>query len=198
MTITIEALPSTEAMAANVRAFYSRASDSQIAEGMGWYRFWAKRIARLDSENPARAMAIFAILSPLNPLDRNWELTQLVYSTNGQLSSGYFKKQLAKARAIHNGEMPAIESSVSKSPVKTVAFFRNLMGDENAVTIDSWMLSAVFNYKFKKGDKFPSMSSVRNYNAIAEAVRIVAAELDIAPRELQAIVWIVVREMWGK
>ena len=66
-----------------------------------------------------------------------------------------------------------------------------------AVTIDSWMLKAVFNVNFKKGDKTPSMSSVRNYNSIVEAVRIVASELDIAPAELQAIVWVVIRDLWG-
>jgi len=184
-------------MMANIHHFYSLANDHQIAEGIGWYKTWSRKIAKLDPTNPRRAWAIFSILSPLNSVERNWELTKLIYATNGNLTSGYFRKQLAKANAIHNGELPAEESSISKTPVKTISFFRNFTGNMEAVTIDSWMLKAVFNVNFKKGDKTPSMSSVRNYNSIVEAVRIVANELDIAPAELQAIVWVVIRELWG-
>lgn len=68
---------------------------------------------------------------------------------------------------------------------KTNAFARAIAGDMDAVVVDVWMCRAA-----GLGKDAPN---VREYRAIAEAVRTVAAEYRMAPAVMQALLWIIVR-----
>lgn len=69
--------------------------------------------------------------------------------------------------------------------LKTNAFARAIAGDGNAVVVDVWMCRAA-----RLGKDAPNKGE---YNAIAEAVRTVAAEYGMTPAMMQAMIWIVVR-----
>lgn len=71
-------------------------------------------------------------------------------------------------------------------------FYRNLMGDPDAVTMDTWMARALMGKGLDVADSAPSqqaLSWVGGYDRMAEAVRQAAGQLGVDPRALQAIVW---------
>ena len=68
---------------------------------------------------------------------------------------------------------------------KTNAFARAIAGDMDAVVVDVWMCRAA-----GLGKDAPNK---REYRAIAEAVRTVAAEYRMDPAVMQALLWIIVR-----
>lgn len=68
---------------------------------------------------------------------------------------------------------------------KTNAFARNIAGDLNVVTIDVWMIRAA---GYNRADANKSM-----YELMSSVIVDMAAELEIAPAQLQALIWIMVR-----
>jgi len=69
--------------------------------------------------------------------------------------------------------------------LKTNAFARAISGDGNAVVVDVWMCRAAL-----LGKDAPNKGE---YNAIAQAVRTVAAEHSMTPAMMQALIWITIR-----
>ena len=80
--------------------------------------------------------------------------------------------------------------------LKTNAFARAIAGDTDAVVVDVWMCRAaglVWGDKSKKAGMMKDAPNKGEYQAIAEAVRTVAAEYSMTPAMMQAMIWIVVR-----
>ena len=68
---------------------------------------------------------------------------------------------------------------------KTNSFARNIAGDENAVTIDVWMMRSA---GFTK-----DTPTKTDYIKLSEAVETIAMETAMTPRTIQALIWIVFR-----
>ncbi len=80
--------------------------------------------------------------------------------------------------------------------LKTNAFARAIAGDGDAVVVDVWMCRAaglVWGDKSKKAGTLKDAPNKGEYQAIADAVRTVAAEYSMSPAIMQAMIWIVVR-----
>ena len=65
--------------------------------------------------------------------------------------------------------------------MKTNSFARNIAGDENAVTIDVWMMRAA-------GLNSDSPNKTQ-YKELSQAVTDVAIEYRMTPRAMQALIW---------
>lgn len=89
----------------------------------------------------------------------------------------------AKAWRIANGADPAL---VLGGP-KVRAFFANITGDHDAVTVDVWAARAA------EGRDNPNGPTGGRYAAIADAYRLAAASRGVSPRECQAAIWVHVR-----
>ena len=103
----------------------------------------------------------------------------------GNEPRGIFGHNLAKAEHIlasRNG----IAIDPATAP-KTWAFWQNLWHphDPQPVTLDSWMFRA---------HGLPDSTRLGTYQALADAYRAVAAELDLIPNQLQAIVWLHIKQ----
>ena len=68
---------------------------------------------------------------------------------------------------------------------KTNSFARNIAGDENAITIDIWMMRSAGIPK--------DSPSKKDYTQLSEAIEKIAMETAMTPRTIQALVWIVYR-----
>ena len=68
---------------------------------------------------------------------------------------------------------------------KTNAFARAIAGDQDAITIDVWMLKAA---GLDRNDTNKTI-----YAELSEAVRVVAEEFAMSARDMQALIWIVYR-----
>lgn len=77
-------------------------------------------------------------------------------------------------------------------PHKITNFYRNLSGDNNAVTIDSWMARGLMGKKGQLTDKASAeriLGSPGSYEKMSEAVKRAAAARGILPAEMQATIW---------
>lgn len=72
---------------------------------------------------------------------------------------------------------------------KVLSFQANLLGDKNAVTVDTWMMR-VFN--------MPSdVPSEKEYEEIAAATRKIAKKFGVTPAHMQAALWVGIKAMEG-
>ena len=101
--------------------------------------------------------------STFSRLDKAWRITQLIDPTAQQIL------------AVLNGP-------------KTCRFFRNITGDERAVTIDVWSKRIATG---GRDDSAPKPG--HDYDSLEQAYQIAAGRLGISPRDLQAALWCQVR-----
>jgi len=68
---------------------------------------------------------------------------------------------------------------------KTNSFARNIAGDENAITIDIWMMRSAGLTK--------DSPNKTDYTQLSKAVEKIAQETAMTPRTIQALIWVVYR-----
>jgi len=156
-------------------------TEADIAAAERWYEEageHAERIAwHLDSTLEVAACVI-AAFSPRQAWVRNLQHAY-TYAQGGTIPG--LRIWTVMADASLTGGFDAL-----KGP-KTNAFARNIAGDVDAVTIDSWMMRAA-------GMSGLDSPTVVQYRRIADAVRALAAELGMTPRGMQALIWLRIRD----
>ena len=91
------------------------------------------------------------------------------------------RNSVGKAERIWQGERPL---QVLSGP-KVRNFYRAMMGDENAMTVDRWMLRAV---------GWPTDTITNGqYDLVANAIRQASLGTGLTPAQYQAAVWVKVR-----
>lgn len=163
-------------------AIHAGADGAARLAGREWYPCqWrrCRRVARATGVTPHRAAAVFAALSPRVHVARAWDLTERACEYGG-LAVGHFEHTLRKVGLVLVGNPPL---GVLTGP-KTRAFYRNICGDTDAVTVDVWAARAV---------GLAPPGTPRQYDAMAAAYRSAAAVVGETPRDLQAIVWCATR-----
>lgn len=174
--------------AENVRRIFDLATPEDIEGGVGWYPL-AARIVRAIADwagmAPDRTAAIMAALSPRNPWKWNAQDTAaFAWAIAHDLpmpSATTFMVNRVNAWRLGSGA----EAWRTAAP-KVRSFVANIMGDLDAVTVDVWA-ARVATLGVYGGESIP----VGQYRAIATAYRRVAADVELAPRDLQATTWIV-------
>lgn len=174
----------TGAVVATVRA----ASPEAVEAGAAWYgdaRAACREMADRHGVTTATAAGVVAALSPRNRWAVNLTQADRVLAAaaaGGHLPAVSTQANRVKAWAIAHGARPL---SVLSGP-KVRAFYRNLTGDLDAVTVDVWAARVV-------GATAQDLNRVGGYDAVAEDYRAAAAILDLPPAVTQAIAWVAVR-----
>jgi len=170
-------------------------------DGCDWYPNAFERINTVAHEtgfSTFRVAGVVALLSPLTPWKRNlrgglelarfaadgapdWHLRTVaerstVYNTNADRAVRYIQR----------------DESAEPSGAKTGPFQKNLSGNLEAVTVDSWLTRIVENFGLSSAT--PTGNAQR---AIERAVRMCATLYSIAPAQAQAIIWTVERDYWN-
>ena len=158
-------------------------------EGMTWY-FEASRLAhnfgQLFNIGKQHVSAIIAALSPRVNWDANIDDAKLLLETGDEYGYMALGANVSKALWLRDGDNP--DKVLGGRKVRS--FYRNIYRPTTSldVTLDAWMMFALdktLDYKYleRKG----------TYDAISEGFRIVAGERGIMPHQLQAALWIHVR-----
>lgn len=166
---------------------WERATGQELHEGLGWYRGEAEHICRLvDLYAPTvehgKALVAIAALSPRT----TWEKLVGAFGPWLRDPAGHklpaFSGAVRKAEEILAGRQWLPDARTSP---KTHNFARALLGDPFAVTLDMWMMRAM---ELPEAELQPA-----SYTTLADAVRSAAAAVEVAPRDFQAVVWVVER-----
>lgn len=173
--------PSTEAMKDAFLTSWHRATADTSSMGAVWYREsrrHARRLAREHGVPVSRAAGVIAALSPRVQWAVNLRMADAALAGRPY---GGLKTSKRKAAAIVNGERPL---DVLRGP-KTRAFYRAIMGAENAAVVDTWMLKAA-------GWPGASVTS-KQYERVASAMGAAAQSVGVPTATFQATVWTEVR-----
>ena len=172
---------------------FSRATESQFNEGMEWYSN-AHKFALSLSQDVRKAAGVIAALSPRQRWETNMKGAVKIFRAFDNHSSivpnvGGVYKNVDKAWRIVNGEDPEVVlvSTNPKKYYKVRRFFRNILGEQNLVTIDYLTARVAL-------DNTPEYVTGKLYLEIEKRFQKIAEKLKLPPRELQAICWLVERE----
>lgn len=158
---------------------------NEIAEGLVGAAVWARMTNEQRHALASLVAGVIAALSPRCQWSTNVAWTRAVmHAAWSGLPCPPVHTTVMRAQAwrIANGEAVL---SVLNGP-KVRAFWANITGDTDAVTVDVWAIRAAM------GDAAPTDGRITpaQYRAVADAYRRAAAILGITPRECQAAVWV--------
>lgn len=164
------------------------ATGDQAVAGLQWYaeaRQTVDSMATLGGLTREQVAGIMAALSPQTRWEQNIAGTLRVVAARRarkRLPTGVtlYPTNARKAWKIATGSSP--EAILSGK--KVIPFFKNLCGDESAVTVDTWI--------WKNSGMSGTLTNSRN-RAIVRAYRVAAKRRGITPAQAQAIDWVVVR-----
>jgi hypothetical protein len=171
---------------AEIRLLYDQSDTAIRIRGWRWYateHTYALGLARRTGYPLHLTCACLAVLSPRCQWPRVKNACNALLA--GERPSGVFGHNLAKAAAIlATGDITSLDP---KTGPKTWAFWQNLWRpcDAEPVTLDSWMFRA---HGLSVG------SGIRTYRTLADAYRATAHDLALIPNQLQATIWLHMKE----
>ncbi|MCX2949922.1 hypothetical protein [Lentzea sp. NEAU-D7] len=184
-------MPDVKVSVRNITRIYRAATTDDRVEGRGWYATAREIAESLDPEDPARAAAVIAVLSPQLSWRRNVIEAQNAYAGRPIKTLGL---NAEKARRILAGENP--EDVVSGPKVR--AFWRTIAdpSDPRAVVIDRHAIDIAAGRVL--GDKVRGvlLSRAGAYDEVCDvyrrAARILSREFgtDLSPAAVQATTWV--------
>ena len=177
---------SGESRLAALLSHFDAAPESRRDRGRRWYAAAAREVRSIAAETGTtfrRAAAVLAITSPDAQLRTNLAWTRAACANGGETAGRYPNGQRPKVRGALTAPRP---SEFVKGP-KVSAFYRAILGDPEAVVLDRWACYAAGGSRAKT----PSRTEARE---IADAYREAASIVGEHVRDLQAIVWLQVRE----
>jgi hypothetical protein len=183
-------------LARHIVATYHAATPDEKVEGLSWYATAREVAETLDPENPARAAAVLAVLSPRMSWDRNKDLAGDAYAGR---RLGCLKANAAKAEAILSGGDP--EEIVSGPKVR--AFWKAITDPNNpeAIVIDRHAIDVAFGEVMDDERRGKVLGKRGAYAEVCDRYRY-ATELinqefgtNLTPVQVQATTWVAWRRM---
>jgi hypothetical protein len=175
----------------HIVATYEAATPAERAEGRSWYPTARKVAESLDPDNPSRAAAVIAVLSPRVRWERNIRLAGDAYAG---LALACLKSSADKAERILSGESP---DSVVSGP-KTRAFWHAIVNpsDARAIVIDRHAIDVAFGETMDNERRGKLLGRKGAYDDIAQRYTFAAEILseqfntELTAVEVQATTWV--------
>lgn len=168
--------------------------------GARWYADALREATALGARygfTPAQAAGVIAALSPRvgwrqNLADAETVLSWAEDARDGLPCADYVALasacQAFRANVVKACEVVALDDPLGAlNGPKQRAFYRNIMGDADGVTVDVWATRAATRGALN------GPRSAREYAAIERAYQRAARAVGVAPRDFQAAVWIALR-----
>lgn len=163
----------------NVVDAVQNATPYEWLSGYFWYPIYSAMIAEYSHWPKRIAVALFAVLSPQRKVTINWRIFEDAHNIDPWLLGTIFNERHKVAGILGTGE---VESYLSGDKVE--AFFANLMGDGNRVTVDRHAISLALGQHITGGVASP----IYQYTELV--YQMAAARLGLAPNVVQAIAWV--------
>lgn len=177
-------LPEFKSIIKNMMARYHRGESL----GASWYDASTAALQSQFGEDWQTVAGILAATSPQVSVDENVRFTLNIYSAWKQGKEiPITNKGLVK---IH---MPNVGRALRGEPLsgpKVEAFRRALLGDKQAVVLDTHMMWVFFPDKGHMSEKVIESLNENEYAYYANFIRWVAKKKGVEPRDAQAILWV--------
>lgn len=162
-------------------------TDNEIRAYRTWYSD-ARDLIYREYEDPELFIGLLAATSPRTQVRRNWTVANRIYRTyrkGGPINyTGCMKTHLPNiGRALRGEEL---------SGLKVESFRQNLLGSDNHVTIDVWMI------RWFGFDKTDGRITPEQYRMLAARCRRNAKSYNLTPAEYQAVAWVAVMSDNGR
>lgn len=165
---------------------YREAEPEHVAAGLEWFDLaytYCERSAWLYGVPIEHAAVALAHLSPRTTWTKNLEHLETLLSGRPQPHYVLGMTWRNAARSL-SADDPL--TTFGRRSLKTSNFARAILGDRNAVVVDTWVARAA-------GVPEDSVRAIGVYHHVADAFRRGARRVDISARDLQAVVWCSVR-----
>jgi len=160
-----------------------------------WYRRTRSSLIKNFSSDYKLVAGLISSTSPRRDVSRNVRTALVIYKAFRQnsnivkLSKKDFCKKFELMNAHYNNVMRTLTHNYNKplelSGNKVNAFYNNMIGNYDFVTIDVWMLR-IMGVETYNGHYL----STKQYNQLSNIISEIATEQNLLPAELQAILWI--------
>lgn len=186
--LTKGTVPEQTEMVAAILEAYGAATKDDVIAGTVWYdeaEETARDIAAGTPFDVDQIAGVLSAVSPRMPWGRNKivarEIVARFMSGETDFTGLAINSNVDLAVSILMGTNP---TALLKN--KRLAFYRNIAGDPNAVTVDVWAVRAA--------TRNPNLDGPGNcYTEVADAYTIAADMMRVPPRVMQAIVWVTFR-----
>jgi hypothetical protein len=187
---------------ANLKSWINAASIQNENDGREWYseaQAFTRKLAKTYGIDSYVVASVISALSPNNKWERNKvDAVTVIEAFNAGLTSNDVKvctytANKEKAFSILSGKVEI----VSKSP-KTHAFAMNVgLLSSSHITIDKWMVRAALLRPNKVEEVVESISPA-NYRRVERIAATLASNEGVKGFQLQAIIWVSIKENWGR
>lgn len=188
-------------------AVYAGATDAEVAEGRAWYDTAREIAANLaspaDGIDTERAAAIIAVLSPQVRWKENVESARLVIGATlagrVRMPPGVraYPSNVRKAQAIVRGAEIGLGpgDGLGGEAPKVRNFWRAIVGDSDAVTLDVWAMRAALVRRDIASYTWAKVPTPKRafYPRAVGWYRDAAERCGETPRDFQAIIWTAIR-----
>jgi hypothetical protein len=160
--------------------------------GKNWYpaaREWAETLARETAHTVEQVVAVLAITSPAVQLVTNMDHTERILRGGGDSGGRFPNANRPKIAAVL--ACPEAAAEYVRGP-KVGPFHRAILGDRSALVLDRWAIYAATGER--DNTNLNKVAGTKRRDAVEHAYRALARKVGVAASELQAIIWLQVRE----
>lgn len=172
---------------------WNAATPDQRRRGRRWYRLareWAEDLAARTGYTVEQVVAVLAITSAGAQLATNLRWTEEACETRGAARVGRFPNAMApRIRAVLDS--PGAAADFVGGP-KIGPFHRAILGDRDALVLDRWAIAAAIP-GVDRNTAHRELTKDRRA-AVEQAYRSLAKRLRVKTADLQAVIWLQIRE----
>lgn len=204
-----DSIPEEEVYRALVEK-YNAASDDQKRWGSQWYDTageYIRNLSQATGRSESQVAAVMAAFSPQTAWDPNMQQATYFLLNHDPSDPGSMKRmrdampsiganldRAARIMDADGNDDAAIEAALGggNDTPKIKNFWRGMLGDRDAMTIDTWMVRAMLGQHLDLGDSAAAQDVLNwagSYDKLSAVARRAAKDLGVDPRALQAIVW---------
>lgn len=184
---------SPDIIAANLHAHWNAsARTGRRQRGRQWYpnaRAWAEGLARETGHTIEQVVAVLAITSPGIHLTTNLAHTARIM--RGETDTGGRFPNVNRPKIANVFASPDAAAEYVTGP-KVGPFHRAILGDTSALVLDRWAIFAATGARSDAEQKPFATTKLRE--SVEDAYRALARKVGMSVRDLQAAIWIQVRE----
>lgn len=198
-----DAIYNKKAVYGRMAYLFDTATDDELAAGLEWYDKAKGMVVEWSVKygfDPLTVAGVVSALSPSVSWDRN-----VVDAENllRAVSCGETDARNIVASTYPAQVEKAVRIAWTQNPehvgngLKTVSFFCNIAGiwDTSAVTVDRHMLGAAVGSRTTEHQKIAVTD--KRYFAIADAIKALARNRNVLPKQAQAVIWTTYRRRIG-